>query len=39
MLNYKFKANKVPIETKIPMYDNIIQKQKEKREKTRQEYK
>ncbi|KRX05947.1 hypothetical protein PPERSA_01025 [Pseudocohnilembus persalinus] len=36
VLNYKFRANKVPIETKIPMYDNLVSKQKEKRQITHQ---
>lgn len=29
-LNFKFKANKVPIETKIPLFDNIMAKKKER---------
>lgn len=35
-LNFKFKANPVPLETKIPLYDGIIAKQQEKRQQVRQ---
>ncbi|KAL4471381.1 hypothetical protein ABPG74_008274 [Tetrahymena malaccensis] len=33
----RFKANPIPTTTKIPMFNNIIEKNKEKREKVRQE--
>ncbi|EAR94644.1 hypothetical protein TTHERM_00052590 (macronuclear) [Tetrahymena thermophila SB210] len=33
----RFKANPIPTTTKIPMFNNIIEKNKEKREKIRQE--
>lgn len=36
-INNKFKANDIPITTKIPIYNSIITKNEEKRKKVREE--
>ena len=36
-LNYKFKANKIPITTKIPLFENLTSKEEEKRKRIKEE--